>query len=347
MPSNKPGGSHHHGHGRHAHAGIYGGIQPHASPAAHPGPPQVMPEGSYQVGGHMHSSATNPVMLAMSVNSNMFPEGLTSPSTSFITSSEPQYTQFALTASQIPTATVTAEQLSSLYEWGVVQGPTGAFVAHSSVPHYSQPTLSADAALYGPGPPIVMGDNVRGPEGCNLFIFHLPNEMTNWDLYNLFKRFGSILSVHIMINKQTGLSRGFGFVSYQNRADAENAIRAMNGFRIGNKRLKVQPKRKNTKGPQLESHSEFSTDGRTSVDGNQSDTEGEDGNTHIHDSDEQQSVSGSYPTSPTAALPVKSDTKEFYEGSPAKPKATTAKLEDDEPAKAFDVLTASPAAADT
>ena len=77
-----------------------------------------------------------------------------------------------------------------------------------------------------------MGDNVRGPEGCNLFIFHLPNEMTNWDLYNLFKRFGSILSVHIMINKQTGLSRGFGFVSYQNRADAENAIRAMNGFRV-------------------------------------------------------------------------------------------------------------------
>jgi RNA recognition motif-containing protein len=51
---------------------------------------------------------------------------------------------------------------------------------------------------------------IAGPEGCNLFIFHLPNEMTNWDMYNLFKRFGTILSVHIMINKQTGLSRGFG-----------------------------------------------------------------------------------------------------------------------------------------
>lgn len=118
-------------------------------------------------------------------------------------------------------------------------------------------------------------------------------------------------------------------------------------MQIGNKRLKVQPKRKNTKAAPLESHSEFSTDGRTSVDGNQSDTEGEDGHTHIHDSDEQQSVSGSYPTSPTAALPGKSDSKEFYEGSPAKPKATTGKLEDDAPTKAFDVLTASPAAADT
>ena len=39
----------------------------------------------------------------------------------------------------------------------------------------------------GPGPPITTGDKVKGPEGANIFIFHLPNDLTNW--YNLFSIF--------------------------------------------------------------------------------------------------------------------------------------------------------------
>ena len=46
-----------------------------------------------------------------------------------------------------------------------------------------------------------------------------------------------------MVNKETGLSRGFGFVSYETKTDADLAIQLMNGFRLGNKRLKVQHKR--------------------------------------------------------------------------------------------------------
>jgi RNA recognition motif-containing protein len=76
-----------------------------------------------------------------------------------------------------------------------------------------------------------------------LFVFHLPNELTNYDLYLLFRKFGTILSVHTMINKNTGLSRGFGFVSFTTEDAAIAAVRAMDGFRLGKKRLKVQRKR--------------------------------------------------------------------------------------------------------
>jgi len=52
------------------------------------------------------------------------------------------------------------------------------------------------------------------------------------DLYLLFRKYGTILSVHTMINKSTGLSKGYGFVSYSARDEALAAIGAMDGFRV-------------------------------------------------------------------------------------------------------------------
>uniref|UniRef100_A0A7S1VM38 RRM domain-containing protein n=1 Tax=Grammatophora oceanica TaxID=210454 RepID=A0A7S1VM38_9STRA len=110
-------------------------------------------------------------------------------------------------------------------------------------PHYGHP--NGGMPFYpatSPGPPIQTTASNKGPDGANLFIFHIPNHFTNMDMYNLFCQYGNLLSVRIMVEKDTGRSRGFGFVSYDSPESAAMAIKELNGFAIGNKRLKVQHK---------------------------------------------------------------------------------------------------------
>lgn len=82
-----------------------------------------------------------------------------------------------------------------------------------------------------------------GPEGANLFIYHLPQEFGDQDILQMFMPFGNVVSAKVFIDKQTNLSKCFGFVSYDNPVSAQAAIQSMNGFQIGMKRLKVQLKR--------------------------------------------------------------------------------------------------------
>uniref|UniRef100_A0A336M8U7 CSON012744 protein n=1 Tax=Culicoides sonorensis TaxID=179676 RepID=A0A336M8U7_CULSO len=91
------------------------------------------------------------------------------------------------------------------------------------------------------------GKQIEGPDGCNLFIYHLPQEFTDTDLASTFLPFGCVVSAKVFIDKQTNLSKCFGFVSFDNPASAHAAIQAMHGFQIGTKRLKVQLKLYKTK----------------------------------------------------------------------------------------------------
>ncbi|KAL0335455.1 UNVERIFIED_CONTAM: Eukaryotic translation initiation factor 3 subunit G-B [Sesamum radiatum] len=60
------------------------------------------------------------------------------------------------------------------------------------------------------------------------------------DLLELFRPFGAVSRVYVAIDQKTGTSRGFGFVNFVNREDAERAINKLNGYGYDNLILRVE-----------------------------------------------------------------------------------------------------------
>lgn len=111
---------------------------------------------------------------------------------------------------------------------GLPGGPPRGHPPHPHMAPYGNQFYPATS----PGPPIQTTTSNKGPDGANLFIFHIPNHFTNLDMYQLFCPYGNLLSVRIMVEKDTGRSRGFGFVSYDSPDAAALAIKELNGFPV-------------------------------------------------------------------------------------------------------------------
>ncbi|KAJ8669810.1 hypothetical protein QAD02_001069 [Eretmocerus hayati] len=120
---------------------------------------------------------------------------------------------------------------------------------YAGFPAFTSPAAAAAAAAtVQPCSPTfndfrLLSKQIEGPEGCNLFIYHLPHTYTDTDLVTMFLPFGNVLSAKVFIDKETKKSKCFGFVSYDKPSSAQKAIQMMHGFQIGTKRLKVQLKK--------------------------------------------------------------------------------------------------------
>lgn len=73
-----------------------------------------------------------------------------------------------------------------------------------------------------------------------IIILNLPRKATQDDLFQLFKPYGMIKSCVIVMDKETGTSKGFGFVEMTDHRKAAIAIKELNGHMIGDKRLRVK-----------------------------------------------------------------------------------------------------------
>ncbi|HEY6626631.1 MAG TPA: RNA-binding protein [Ignavibacteriaceae bacterium] len=72
-----------------------------------------------------------------------------------------------------------------------------------------------------------------------LYVGNLPWTFNNNQLSDTFKPHGNVISAKVVTDKESGKSRGFGFVEMENDSDANSAIKALNGSELSGRKLVV------------------------------------------------------------------------------------------------------------
>src|SRR3954469_6143348 len=79
--------------------------------------------------------------------------------------------------------------------------------------------------------------------GNKLYVGNLPYQVRDSDLEQAFGQFGSVTSAKVMMERDTGRSKGFGFVEMGSDAEAQAAISGMNGQSLGGRSVVVNEAR--------------------------------------------------------------------------------------------------------
>lgn len=77
----------------------------------------------------------------------------------------------------------------------------------------------------------------------NIYVGNLPFSSTSGDLEELFGEYGQVESASVISDRETGRSRGFGFVEMASDDDARRAIEELDGADLGGRNLKVNEAR--------------------------------------------------------------------------------------------------------
>lgn len=73
----------------------------------------------------------------------------------------------------------------------------------------------------------------------NLYVGNLPHSTTESELRNLFETHGAVEKITLVTDRDTGRSRGFGFVEMSNASEADQAMAALNGSDLGGRPLTI------------------------------------------------------------------------------------------------------------
>ncbi|KAK9683350.1 hypothetical protein RND81_10G134000 [Saponaria officinalis] len=99
---------------------------------------------------------------------------------------------------------------------------------------YVPPSMRAGAERPGGS------DMRRRNEENSVRVTNLSEDTREPDLQELFRPFGAVSRVYVAIDQKTGVSRGFGFVNFVNKEDAQRAINKLNGYGYDNLILRVE-----------------------------------------------------------------------------------------------------------
>ena len=83
----------------------------------------------------------------------------------------------------------------------------------------------------------------------NLYVGNLTYQMTDDDLRTAFEAYGEVSSAKIISDRETGRSKGFGFVEMPNDTEGEEAIRSLDNAELGGRNIKVNQARPRTEVP--------------------------------------------------------------------------------------------------
>ena len=87
-----------------------------------------------------------------------------------------------------------------------------------------------------------------------LYVGNLPHSTTEADLRSLFEAQGAVEKVSLVTDRETGRSRGFGFVEMSNASEADKAIAALNGTDMGGRTLTINEAKPKTDRPRGGGH---------------------------------------------------------------------------------------------
>lgn len=81
-----------------------------------------------------------------------------------------------------------------------------------------------------------------------IFVGNLPFQVSDFELEDLFKEYGQVVSAKVIVDRKTGRSRGYGFVEMNTEDSAQQAVEGLNGVEVKGRPINVSFAREQTEG---------------------------------------------------------------------------------------------------